>query len=132
MLIIGLDYHPEFQQSRLSMRRRENYDATQLADFKTYEAYKQTLLAQQATIDQKLTDTRTVGKLLVCARIADEARVVLDGPSYHRPDVGDELVGNAAPAQKYLGNLAARRVDGVNADGGGSEVVDRFETLGIA
>src|SRR6516165_6796980 len=49
-------------------------------------------------------------------RPADEARVVLDGPSHHRTDIGDEPVGHATPAQKYIGNLAARLVDGVDAD----------------
>src|SRR5664280_817345 len=70
-----------------------------------------------------------LGKLLVFGRIADEAGVELNGPSHHRADVGDELVGNAAATQKRLGNLAARLVDGVNANGRRSEVVNSLETL---
>ena len=37
-----------------------------------------------------------LGKLLVAGRVADEARVELDGPPHHRADVGNELVGHTA------------------------------------
>jgi len=50
---------------------------------------------------------KPLGKLLVFRRIADEARVKPDGPSHQRADVGSEFVRTTAPAQKYLGNLAA-------------------------
>src|ERR1019366_4223681 len=73
-----------------------------------------------------------LGKLLVVRRVADEAGVELDGTSYHRADVGDELLGNAAAAQEDLGDLAARFVNRVNADAGRADMVDRIEPLGFA
>ena len=38
----------------------------------------------------------------------------------------------SAATQKYLWNLAARRVDGIDADGGRADVRDAFKTLRIA
>src|SRR5271157_1027490 len=72
---------------------------------------------------------QSICKLLVFGRVADEAGVELDGPSHHRADVGNELVGNAAARQECVGNLAVGLVDGVNADGGGADVSDGFESL---
>ncbi len=40
--------------------------------------------------------------------------------------------GTPQPRRNDLGNLAARFVDGVNADGGGPVMLDGFETLGNA
>jgi len=74
----------------------------------------------------------SIGELLVLGRIADEAGVELDGPPHQRADISDELVGNAAAAQKCLGNLAAGAVDGVNADSGRPRVDDGFKTFGPA
>src|SRR5271165_3725730 len=70
-----------------------------------------------------------LGKLLVVGGIADEAGVVLDGPSHHRADISDELVGHAASAEENFGNLAIGFVDGVNADAGWSIVLDGFESF---
>src|SRR5271157_2670293 len=73
---------------------------------------------------------KPLGELLIAGRIADEAGVELDGPSRHRADEVNELVGNAAAAQECLGNLAARLVDCVDANCGRPAMFDGFETLG--
>src|SRR5262249_7441100 len=57
-----------------------------------------------------------VGKLLVMGRIADEAGVELDRACAHTANEVDELVRHAAAAQKELGNLAVRLVDGVDTN----------------
>jgi hypothetical protein len=72
------------------------------------------------------------GKLLVFSRVTDEAGVELDGPFQHRADVGNEVVGNAAAAEEDFGNLAARLVDGINADCGWAVVFGGFEAFRTA
>src|SRR5271165_738733 len=71
-----------------------------------------------------------LSKLLVVGRIANEAGVKLNAACNQRVDIRDELVRNAASAKEHLWNLAARLVDGVNADDGRSRVLNYFETLG--
>ncbi len=51
---------------------------------------------------------QAVGKLLVLARIADEAGVELNRAADKGTDVGDELVGQARAAKEDLGDFAFR------------------------
>src|SRR5260221_13512287 len=55
-------------------------------------------------------------KVLILASRADKAGVVLDRMGHQGTHVGDEVLWNASPAQKGLGNLACGAVDGINAN----------------
>src|SRR5208283_2746200 len=55
-----------------------------------------------------------------------------DRPTYHRADVSNELFGNAAAPQEDLGNLAARFVNGVDANGGGPIMAHGLQAFGRA
>src|ERR1017187_9862640 len=48
---------------------------------------------------------QAAGKRLVLVTVADEARIEIDGANNQRPHVFDEVFGNTAATQKYLGNL---------------------------
>src|SRR5271157_4756726 len=72
---------------------------------------------------------QTVSKLLVLARIADEAGVELDRAADKGTDVGDELVGQARAAQKDIWDLALRAIDRINADGGGSSMAHGLQSF---
>jgi hypothetical protein len=56
-------------------------------------------------------------KLLVLARIADEAGVELEGVPNQRFDVGDEVLWDACSPQEHFGDLAVRKVERVDPDG---------------
>src|SRR5208337_4856343 len=64
------------------------------------------------------TFVQTVSKLLVPARIADEAGVELDGPFRHRAYEVNELIGNTGPTQEDFWDFALGAIDRIYADGG--------------
>src|SRR5271166_749367 len=75
---------------------------------------------------------QTVGKLLVLARIADEAGVELNRTADQGTDVGDELVGKARAAQEDFRDFALGAIDRINADGGRPIMANGLQAFGCA
>jgi len=70
---------------------------------------------------------KTLRELLVLRRIANEARIKLDGIRGQRPHVGNEQLGNACASQKNLRNLTFRHIDSVDTNRGRPSMLDSFE-----
>src|SRR5271157_6330552 len=75
---------------------------------------------------------QTVGKLLVLARIADEAGVEFNRAADKGTDVGDELVGEARAPQEDFRDFALGAIDRIYPDRGGSLMAHGLQSLGSA
>src|SRR5271169_3535129 len=75
---------------------------------------------------------QAVGKLLVLARIADEAGVELNRAADKGTDVGDELVGQAGAAQEDFRDFALGAIDRIYADRGGAHMRYGVQPFGCA
>src|SRR6478609_5316493 len=69
---------------------------------------------------------KALSKLLICARIADEAGVELKGCSHQRTHELDKVVGNTGATQKLGRDLAPGKVNRVNANGRRPNAVSPF------
>ena len=59
---------------------------------------------------------QAAGEGLIGMAVADKAGVELEGAPDQRFDVGDEIVGNARPPEKDLGDVALRAIERVDTD----------------
>jgi hypothetical protein len=69
-----------------------------------------------------------LGKLLVTARVADEAGIELNRLAHERSDIGDEVIGNAGPAEKDFGDFPAGPIYRVNSHSRWALVVHGFQS----
>lgn len=89
------------------------------------QVFRRSEPARHATASQ--VAIQPFGKVLVLAGIGNEAGVVLDGMGQQRTRVDEEVFWNAGSAQKNLGNVAGRAVDGIDAKRRGISMLHRLK-----
>jgi len=72
----------------------------------------------------------TPGKVLVFARIAQKAGIVLDGMLGQGAGRGDESIAQARSSQEHLWNIPLRTRNGVRANGRGTFMMNCFQSFG--
>jgi hypothetical protein len=110
----------EQQSNTLSLNRIPRVDL--LVEVVTWEHL--VLVEPAANAASLQLVVQAVGEGLIDMAVANKAGVELEGAPDQRFDVGDEVLRHTNPSKEDVGNIALRAIEGIDANGGRSEMDD--------